>query len=84
MATSKRKVDAYIADVAIGYGQSLIKEVSEEDKTYLASLPHPTKPDWKEASAWSYIEWMCLQKGWHKKSRALIEELLAQRTTETV
>ena len=71
----QREIREMVDEMAKSYGQDLLRDMDEETRETLASMPHPSCPDWKEKSALSYIEWMC-EKGWHKKAKKKIEELL--------
>ena len=69
-----REIALQVEEMAKSYGQDLLNDMDQETREQLQSLPHPKCPNWQEASAYSYIEWMC-GKGWHKKAKAVIAEL---------
>ena len=72
-ARKQREIDAYVMDLAQGYGNEFLKSLTPEAKTKLEGLPHPKIPQ-SELTAYDYISWMC-GKGWHKKAKKVFEEL---------
>ena len=64
-----------VQEMALDYGRDFIRDMDEETREELKSLPHPKRPDLDYLNAYSYIEWLCVEKGWHKKAKALVEEL---------
>ena len=69
------RIQREVQEMALDYGRNFIRDMDEETREELKSMPHPKRPDLDYLSAYSYIEWMCVEKGWHKKAKALVEEL---------
>ena len=70
-----REIAESVQEMALAYGRDFIRDMDEETREQLKSMPHPKRPDLDYLTAYSYIEWMCVEKGWHKKAKALVEEL---------
>ncbi|MDA7491200.1 hypothetical protein N9A81_01885 [Synechococcus sp. AH-707-M23] len=79
-ARKQRDIERYIMDVAQGYGEKFLASITPEQEQQLAGIPHPKLPN-SDLTAMDYIAWMC-GKGWHKKAKALFNELITGTNTD--